>query len=596
VEGREAPTVIDIPEMAAFAPGGDPANQLAWSPDSQYLAVAMPVAPLGSFDVRLVNATTGDVRSLGFSAEGRFDLHWSPAGRRLLVHVAPTSTAAGRLRLIDVASSTGSDLPLPGVADARIRVDSWHLNGAVSLRHVNPASDDIENTFLVSVESGAGRQICSGQAFRLAAPGGFPNATTDICGEVTSDGLRQLVWIYGSRRLAVRDIETGTDRLLTSSGGEEYFGTLSPDGDRVVFVSNRDGQWGLYSAALLDGPVRSPRRLSAFDDVPTSVNVAAWTADGFVARVIRRESNLVRVNIDLATGRSVGYERLTQDGALNQGPAVSPDGQQVAYWSQQGSRYGIAAMTSNGVDERVIFETAQDRAGLQPTWASLSAIVFSSLSGDSRVLASLDLETGRPSMLGAVAGLPATVGFPRYLPATGEVAFRAEDFQTLRAQSTADGTQRDIATITDDDDAVVTSYLVSDDGRRIVYALGQPYSNGRACYSRSQTDVERVDEMLTTCEIGLIDLDLDTDERRTLATPRNLPSLAAWSPDGRFLLYGGGRPQVLELSTGASWPLLDQAVPLQWEGRSASWSPDGTYIVLGTTSVVDEWREWTGVR
>lgn len=141
----------------------------------------------------------------------------------------------------------------------------------------------------------------------------------------------------------------------------------------------------------------------------------------------------------------------------------------------------------------------------------------------------------------------------------------------------------------------INSFLASPNGKMVAYSLGQRLlANSRRCFSRAPTPVERVDELTTSCEMGV--LDVATGERTPLTTTRNPQAIVAWSPDGRFLLYGGGRPQVWDLVSGETWPLLDQGVPLVWESRTASWSPDGRFIVLDTRELFDEWRQWTGVR
>jgi Tol biopolymer transport system component len=76
--------------------------------------------------------------------------------------------------------------------------------------------------------------------------------------------------------------------------------------------------------------------------------------------------------------------------------------------------------------------------------------------------------------------------------------------------------------------------------------------------------------------------------------PTNPPNIVGWSPDGKFLLFGGGRPQIMDVATGTSWPLLAPNVALSWD-RTGSWSPDGTFIVLGDRSESFDWRQWSGL-
>jgi Tol biopolymer transport system component len=144
----------------------------------------------------------------------------------------------------------------------------------------------------------------------------------------------------------------------------------------------------------------------------------------------------------------------------------------------------------------------------------------------------------------------------------------------------------------------VDSFLVSPDGRRVAYTLAQRYSNGRACFSRTGPPVARATDLTTSsCELGV--LDLSTGERTILATTRNPQGIGAWSPDGRFLLYGAANgPRIMDTASPdhANWPLLEPGAQLNWENRAVSWSPDGTFIVLTHSSQLWEWRQWSGVR
>lgn len=286
-------------------------------------------------------------------------------------------------------------------------------------------------------------------------------------------------------------------------------------------------------------------------------------------------------------------------------PSVSPDGQQIAYWSRHGARFGIAVMASNGANERLLSDTPADVTGLQPVWRSPTEILFTAppagssstflvipAPGTPRTLMSVNTGTGVAAAVGALPDLAPTLGVPQYLPTSGELFYLTDDYRTLRSHSLVDGRTSTVATFADEME--VNSFRASPDGRRIAYALGQRYSNGRACFDRTLTPLESVDEMTTSCGMGI--LDVATGSRTPLVSTRNPQTIVAWSPDGRFLLYGGGRPQVWDLATGETWPLIDQRTPITWENRTASWSPDGTFIVLDSLDVFDEWHQWTGVR
>jgi Tol biopolymer transport system component len=412
----------------------------------------------------------------------------------------------------------------------------------------------------------------------------------------------------------LRDLATETDRPLTTASGEEYFGQLSSDERYVVFASSRDGQgrWGLFAADVASQPVARPRRLSSFDERPTNFNIVAWTSDGFIANNTQSESNIVRVNVDPSTGKVIGTERLTQDGLFNFTGAVSPDGKRIVYRSRHGSRFGIAVMDSDGSNERLVHEMLEETnsSALQPVWRSTSEVIFTAPSTDAqwgnnfaatldlppvtRVLMSLNVNTGALTKLGELSGLPRIAAAPQFLPATGEIVAIDPGYRTLRSRSVVDGSSRVVATFTDS--AEIDSFAVSPDGKKVAYVLAQRYDNGRACFSRTGA-VAAVNDMLTTCELGVITI--ATGERKPLTGLRSpqgdVARLVAWSPDGRFLLYGGGRPQLLDTEAGTASPMIPPPTPLNWD-RTAGWSPDGSFFVITDRSTRYELRQWRGLK
>jgi Tol biopolymer transport system component len=597
VEAGGPPLVVEIPKMTAirFQPG----KLLAWSPNGQSVAVAMPLESLHTYELQLFDPSTGGRRSLGLKTTGGIDLMWAPDGRELLAHVASTPGKAGELHVITVANGARRAVPLPGTPESRHRVLRWHSNGEVSVIHHNAAAaPKVDDTYLVSLATGQSRLTCSGFALNLAGAGGLQYATADLCREITLDSARQIVWRHASKRLMVRDLTSGSERTLTSgSGSEEWSGMLSPD-DRVeIFVSNRDGRWGLYSAEIAAAPVAAPARLSTFDQLP-SFDLRSWTPDGFVASVITNESTILRIDIDPATGarRIDQPERLTQDGPISHTPAVSPDGKRIAFWSQQSRRYGVAVMDSNGANERLLFEAPYEYSGLQPTWRSNTEIVFSVAAGaEPRRVMSVNVATGATSQLTTLPNLPDLQGRPLFVAATNEIFHLDRTFRSILARSLTDSSTRVVASFEGDQE--INSYLPSPDGRKIAYSLARRYQSGRACFTTSSEPVATVNQIARPCEIVV--LTFETGQRKVMATTpgqnADVPALISWSPDSRFLLFGGGRPQILDTVKETRAPLLLQSLPLDWD-RTASWSPDGTFIVFTSRAQRYEWREWKGVR
>ena len=67
---------------------------------------------------------------------------------------------------------------------------------------------------------------------------------------------------------------TGEPLRLTTDPGDDRQPVFSPDGDRILFESNRDGDWEIYTMAV-DGS-----RVKRLTDHPADDRFAAWGPAG----------------------------------------------------------------------------------------------------------------------------------------------------------------------------------------------------------------------------------------------------------------------------------------------------------------------------
>jgi len=100
----------------------------------------------------------------------------------------------------------------------------------------------------------------------------------------------------------------------------------SPDGTRLAFASNREGNWELYLWSATDGSITRLTTDPAYDGAP------AWSPDGTrLAFESYRDGNLEIYLLDLAADSDP--VRLTNNQAGDYAPAWSPDGRYVAFTS-----------------------------------------------------------------------------------------------------------------------------------------------------------------------------------------------------------------------------------------------------------------------
>jgi len=232
----------------------------------------------------------------------------------------------------------------------------------------------------------------------MQADGLDPVRLTDSPGDDTgpswsSDGQR-IAFVSdrdGNREIYVMNADGSDPVNLTQHPAEDWTPAWSPDGSQIAFASFRDGNWEIYLMDADGGNQRRLTRAASADYAP------AWSPAGDrLAFVSDRSGNL---DIYLMAVDGSDLRALTTDEATDQAPAWSPDGRQLLWESYRDANMEIMAMEVDKGEPRNLTQDAyaNDHGG---SWAPSGGMIayFSNRDGGWDIY-TLDLRTGRRTNL-----------------------------------------------------------------------------------------------------------------------------------------------------------------------------------------------------
>jgi serine/threonine-protein kinase len=236
------------------------------------------------------------------------------------------------------------------------------------------------SVYLPSVQWSARRLVVVDAASQtpLAAP---PHAY--VTPRLSPDGKRVLVGVADKdEHLWSYDLSAGTLTQLTFEGASRA-PTWSPDGQRVVFASNRNGALNLF--ALPAGGDGSTERLTTSDSLQLP---GSWSPDGNVLAFMEQHPSTGRdIWLLPRNGERVAFLNSEADESA---PRFSPDGRWVAYVSNESGQAEVYVRSVNGrLSTRV-----SSQGGSEPVWGldggtlyyrSYGKLLASKMSGGSPV-------------------------------------------------------------------------------------------------------------------------------------------------------------------------------------------------------------------
>ena len=164
------------------------------------------------------------------------------------------------------------------------------------------------------------------------------------------------------------NVDGSSQTRLTSNSATEVAPAWSPDGTKIAFDSDRDGNREIYT---INSDGSNPVRLTSNAASDSDPN---WSPNGTaLAFVSNRDGNF---EIDSMNADGSNVTNLTRNTAFDADPAWSPDGSMITFTTNRNGLNEIAVMNADGSGETVI-STGSDGF---PDWQPIALTLVSAAS------------------------------------------------------------------------------------------------------------------------------------------------------------------------------------------------------------------------
>ena len=219
--------------------------------------------------------------------------------------------------------------------------------------------DGDPNIYVMGLDGTDPRQLTQGGGFNVV-PAWSPDGSQILFASNRTyhvDAEGGYIEVPGNTKLWVVDADGSNPDRLTSRLGLDLYGSWSPDGQSVAFMSVRDDNPEIY--LLRPGGVE----VNLTNNPASDLN-PAWSPDGSrIAFMSNREGNLEIYTLDLEND---ALTNLTQSSSNEGDPAWSPDGSKIVFTSDRDGNLEIYVMDADGANpQRLTNDPADD---IHPHW------------------------------------------------------------------------------------------------------------------------------------------------------------------------------------------------------------------------------------
>ncbi|MEX2144383.1 MAG: DPP IV N-terminal domain-containing protein [Anaerolineales bacterium] len=270
--------------------------------------------------------------------------------------IAFTASEGGRRDVWLIRPDGTDEFNLTGeLANTFAEAPSWSPDGSIIAFDGLPGSDVSRDIYLVTVTDRP-------EQWQLTTLPGF-----DCYPSFSPDG-EYIVYMSErekNRDLFIADIEGNDVLQLTDEPGYDYEPNWSPDGEQIAFVSRRDGNSEIY---VMDADGSNVVRLT---DDPKLDWRPIWSPDGewIVFESWRTGGGDIYIMRDDGSDLRQLTTSLAEDGH----PTFSPDGRFIVFHSQRTGNYQLFILKVDDPENQWHLETGSVRS-LLPAWSPVTEI------------------------------------------------------------------------------------------------------------------------------------------------------------------------------------------------------------------------------
>ena len=230
------------------------------------------------------------------------------------------------------------------------------------------------------------------------------NTASDISPVWSPDGSRIAFAsnVNGNYEIYVINVNTGESDALTNNNWDDLYPAWSPNGKQIAFTSNHDSNWDIY---VMDANGKNPNPTRLTTDASYQGN-PVWSPDG--TRIAYVEGRDAKRDIMVMNADGSNVQPLTTRAtSADYSPAWSPDGKQIAFVSNRSSNPDIYTVDVNCIgnsdtcDQQAVDLTASNPGDdLDPAWRPDSGqIVFASVRNGATDLYFMDVDGGNVTQI-----------------------------------------------------------------------------------------------------------------------------------------------------------------------------------------------------